>query len=449
MSELSVRMYRQGLGDCFLLTCGPWHALIDCGVLKPTEDATTKMQAVAKDVMETTGGRLDVLVATHEHWDHLSGFLQADAFEPLEADDVWLAWTEDPRDDLAKELRGQRAQALRAVAAAATRLREAGDDAALDAAPIDALLEFHGDLGVGAAMTTGAALDWVKARAKPKPRYLRPGEQLAPDGVPGLRVYVLGPPHDRRAIRRSDPSKAHPEVYELTGDTGADAGFYAAAATLAAAAPGPCDPFQAWFRVEEHKAGEEPFFVDGYWAQGLEWRRIEHDWLAAAGRLALQLDSDTNNTSLALAFELGDGGPVLLFPGDAQVGNWESWQRLTWQVDGRTVTTDDLFGRTVLYKVGHHASHNATLREHGLELMASRELVAMIPVNRATAAKMRWNMPFPPLHDRLEEKTGGRILDAETGVPAANPGHLPAADWARFTGRTVEQPGWLEYTIEW
>jgi hypothetical protein len=58
-------------------------------------------------------------------------------------------------------------------------------------------------------------------------------------------------------------------------------------------------------------------------------------------------------------------------------------------------------------------------------------------------------MPFPPLHERLEEKTGGRILDAETGVPAANPGRLPAASWTQFIGRTVEQPGWLEYTVEW
>ena len=37
---------------------------------------------------------------------------------------------------------------------------------------------------------------------------------------------------------------------------------------------------------------------------------------------------ETNNTSLALAFELiekGRVGKVLLFPADAQVGNWLSW----------------------------------------------------------------------------------------------------------------------------
>ena len=105
----------------------------------------------------------------------------------------------------------------------------------------------------------------------------------------------------------------------------------------------------------------------------------------AAEGLALKLDSDTNNTSHALAIELIDSGRVLLFPGDAQVGNWLSWDSLEWQVNDRNgvpskVTVPSLLARTVLYKVGHHASHNATLREKGLELIESPELVAMIPV---------------------------------------------------------------------
>ena len=82
-------MYRQGLGDCFLLTCSDGdetsHLLIDCGVLKGTAEGEERMQEVAKSVRETTGGRLDRLVVTHEHWDHLSGFLQEEASESLAA----------------------------------------------------------------------------------------------------------------------------------------------------------------------------------------------------------------------------------------------------------------------------------------------------------------------------------------------------------------------------
>jgi hypothetical protein len=185
------------------------------------------------------------------------------------------------------------------------------------------------------------------------------------------------------------------------------------------------------------------------------WRRIDHDWLDASGGFALQLDGATNNTSLAFAIEVGRPGEgrVLLFPGDAQVGNWLSWEALEWKVKNggqtRTVRSDDLLARTVLYKVGHHGSHNATLREKGLELMASNELTAMIPVNRVTAKKMDWLMPFPGLLRRLQEKTKGRIVDAETGLDDAAPQGLSKPAWKQFVAKTDIQTLWVDYTIEW
>ena len=106
------------------------------------------------------------------------------------------------------------------------------------------------------------------------------------------------------------------------------------------------------------------FQLDSIREPGLAAERVSYDGLgnvrkirSPAGRLALQLDSHTNNTSLALAFELIPSGRVLLFPGDAQVGNWMSWSGRRWQVQegttARNVTTEDLLVRTVLYKVGH------------------------------------------------------------------------------------------------
>lgn len=442
--QLRVRMYRQGLGDCFLLTCTDGgetsHLLIDCGVLKGTPDASQRMQEVAQSVKDTTGGRLDRLVVTHEHWDHLSGFLQAQAiYDAVEVGEVWLAWTEDPQDDLANELRHRKQKRLNGLAAAA-QLAEGKT-----AERLNALLGFEGDLGAAGSQTTGKALEWVKAR-NADVKFLRPGEQLFDlPGLNGIRVYVLGPPHDRRLIKRSDPSKKHPEVYELASGDGSHQGFLAAVEALAAEEqPGP--PFDPFFRIDTADAKDANPLWKRYQAD--EWRRIDDDWLGYAGPLALQLDSDTNNTSLVLAFELSDGGDVLLFPGDAQVGNWLSWESLEWQVGNRTVHSDDLLARTVLYKVGHHGSHNATLREKGLELMASGELTAMIPVNRVTAKKMEWLMPFPSLLTRLEEKTKGRVLDAETGLPAQQPAGWTAAAWKQFLAKTDEQPLWIDYTLE-
>jgi hypothetical protein len=261
-------------------------------------------------------------------------------------------------------------------------------------------------------------------------------------------------------LRKSDPSTRASEVYELAGIDGADLGFLAAAGAADYESPArdqpDGQPFDRWFRMTDVEVWDDPFF-DKYYGGGVEgeddqgWRRIETDWLGAAGRLALQLDSHTNNTSLALAFELLPSRRVLLFPGDAQVGNWLSWGR-DWQPRDATTAPAfniaDLLARTVLYKVGHHGSHNATLRELGLELMSSRELTAMLPVDRKTARKMDWQMPFPSLYRRLQEKTNGRILDLEFGVTDAKPEGASEQEWRDFLSRIDVRPDWIEYRIQ-
>src|SRR5262249_30825870 len=155
---------------------------------------------------------------------------------------------------------------------------------------------------------------------------------------------------------------------------------------------------------------------------------------------------------LVLGFELSPSGRVLLFPGDAQVGNWLSWAGREWQIkqggETRKVTTSDLLARTVLYKVGHHGSHNATLRDLGLELMSSRELTALLPVDRTTAKKKDWKMPFPSLYRRLQEKTNGRILDLESGLPEQPINDRNDVEWERFLARTEVRPEWIDYHVD-
>jgi len=138
--------------------------------------------------------------------------------------------------------------------------------------------------------------------------------------------------------------------------------------------------------------------------------------MGVSADLAMQIDDRTNNTSLALAFEFADTGRVLLFVGDAQVGNWLSWQDLKWTVDGTTVTGPDLLARTVYYKVGHHGSHNATLKEKGLELMTSKDLSSFIPTNEKDAKKVGWGaMPLKSITDELGKRGSGRVIRADDG----------------------------------
>ena len=72
--QVHVRMYLQGLGDCFLIRFETakdtfFTILIDCGIYKASPDAGALMNLVVNDVVKETGNRVDVLVSTHEHWD--------------------------------------------------------------------------------------------------------------------------------------------------------------------------------------------------------------------------------------------------------------------------------------------------------------------------------------------------------------------------------------------
>jgi hypothetical protein len=81
------------------------------------------------------------------------------------------------------------------------------------------------------------------------------------------------------------------------------------------------------------------------------------------------------------------------------------------------VTGPDLLRRTIFYKVGHHGSHNATLREKGLDMMDGLEAV-MIPVDHAMAVKKRWgNMPLPELVEALNKKAGGAVFRTDEPAP--------------------------------
>ena len=449
--EIRVRMYRQGLGDCFLLSFpkpegGEFFILIDCGVILGTPDPVPVMKAVAQDILTTTKGHVDVLVATHEHWDHVSGFDQAkDLFEKLDVVQVWLAWTEDPRNATAQQLRRDRADKLAklwlGIGQMKTRLQATGDSEEVEEVRRAAeVLSFFGidpeadpppSDGFGAAekatSKTGAAMDWIRQKTK-DPRFFTPGDLIELSDAGGVRAYVLGPPTDLTQLRKDLPTRSGQETYEDKMGLAALAATFGVALTGSDGAPNPdfdgSMPFDQKYGIKQDTAAEIEFYREHYFGSGPEdpdaWRRIDNAWTGGAAQFALQLDSDTNNTSLALAFELPDGR-VLLFPGDAQVGNWESWHAdpkgnpRVWKVEGRDVDAAQLLGRTVLYKVGHHGSHNATLREKGLELMPDDGLTALVPVDEYIAhEKKRWTkMPFNPLMARLKEKTKGRILRAD------------------------------------
>lgn len=404
-----IRMYRQGLGDCFLVTLNgpeaPFHVLIDCGVILGTANAASQIAKVVADIRQTCDDHIDIVVGTHEHWDHLSGFVQAtDDLKKIAFETVWLGWTEDPKDPAAAGLAATRAKAIDALRLGVARLRLAGDGDS--AAEIDSILEFFGTAG---GSSTKDALEIVRTLSNKPPTYVRPTD--APVDLPGgARLYVLGPPLDPALLKKSSPS-----VGQSYGFDSVDLFVSDVAPRLTDAGGSPfADDRVIPLSVAEHM----PFFRETYFNASESGRKLDAAWLGSLSDVALKLDSDTNNTSVVLAFEL-PGGDVLLFCADAQIGSWLSWATLSWQVDGRTVTGPDLLKRAIVYKVGHHGSHNATLKPNGLELMTALKY-ALLPVDAAMAQKKNWGrMPLPEIVDELNRRTGERVLRIDQPKPAA------------------------------
>lgn len=421
----TIRMYRHGLGDCFLLAFGAGnnqqrYVLIDCGVLVGTANANETMTTVANNIKEATDGHLHALAVTHEHWDHVSGFAQAQSvFENVSVDELWLAWTEDSGEPLAEQLRARRRQALSALQGVQMRL--AGNPSAYSQR-VQYVMDFFGPaLGATGRATTEGALDWVKDKWDNHVYCSPSNPPLKMSGLPDVSFFVLGPPKDERYIRKSRPSRRNSEVYlgdPCSGDL--ETLMMALGASdpdspqeLRALREDESKPFNPAYELDQLDEAVAP--IDGLY-DGEPWRQIEANWGELAGELALKLDAHTNNTSLVLAIELSPGGKVLLFPGDAQVGNWLSWEDITWCGAHSDLKAADLLNRTVLYKVGHHGSHNATLSEKGLEQMSDPNLVALIPVDQDTARKRRWHMPHEPLHEQLTERASGRVIVSDEGI---------------------------------
>jgi hypothetical protein len=444
--KVRVRMYRQGLGDCFLITlnlgAAEKHILIDCGTLGATTTGV-KIAKVVQNIKDITKDHLHLLVATHEHWDHVSGFGSSqEEFSAMTIDNVWMAWTEDPSDPDAKKLQKTKGDLGAALKAAVHALAKGPGDAPAIGQNVASILGFFDDESLGASKfseSVDKAMDFVRTKLGVKARYLDPAKHKVIEDawLAGFRVYVLGPPRDETAMNNLGEHGSS-ELYSLAQGLKAAAEFRASGQSVGTYLDG-CSadgrsqfsdglPFDIRYRHDASLPSTKQMFKKTYFADADGWRRVDHDWLHLASDLALQLDSATNNTSLALAIERIADGKVLLFPADAQQGNWLSWHDsgMKWSVeDGgvtRTITATDLLARTVFYKVGHHSSHNATAKGKGLELMTHEDLTAFIPVDRAVALnrnpKDKWQMPARPLYRRLLEQCGGRVARSDIGWAA-------------------------------
>jgi len=479
---VKIRMYNTGFGDCFLLAFPAqagdvFYMLIDCGVHQRFTDGELQIKKVARDIATATGNHLHLIVITHEHTDHTWGFRHAqEIFGQVTIDNLWLAWTEDPEDNLAqylKQLYGLQAAGLKAA------VQKLGLVDQEYATALQALFEFEATANGPAGPGKVDELEFLRQKSLKKllhPQdYRTPGEApINLPGVEGVKVFVLGPPRDPNLIRSLDRAcELYPALLALDENS-----YFAMAAMANVEKDTATDEDQSWVirnRLFEKQYGipaaeapenvENKEFFNLYYGfsggegQGADWRRIDNDWLSSAEQLALSLNSKTNNTSLVLAIEF-EGREVLLFAADAQVGNWLSWGNQSWEgqgLNGENLTGEDLLKKVVFYKVGHHGSRNATLSRKGLEKMTNPDLVAMLPVNEKWAREeMGWEHPSPAVLARLEEKTRGRVIRMDK-IPTGDqipprPENIPTELWDEFLARLEwdhsPESLWVSYTLD-
>jgi ribonuclease BN (tRNA processing enzyme) len=352
---LQIRMYNVGFGDCFLMSFtypsavgdvinpdtkrDSRHILFDFGSTSRPRSRLT-LNAVGEQLERDCAGRLDAVVVTHRHRDHVSGFGAASTQKIIRRLDPRLvvrSWTENPR------LKSQSGKPAGAALAG-----PASDDAVLVARLAEAqetarrLVERSRIEGrmAGSDLVQAAQDELANAAAVEELDRLssgRRGEYLSAkrktrlnDIVPGVTFRVLGPP------RPSD----WPDVARQTQDS---------------------DEFWvAKDRQVERLFRAQPSTIDVPLGTG-RWiiermRTDEQDQLAS---LVRWLDDAMNNTSVVLLIDVP--GHTLLFGGDAQIENW-GWslsQAKKQKLKGDPAL-DDALARVDLYKVGHHGSRNAT-----------------------------------------------------------------------------------------
>ncbi len=395
-AAIRIRMYRVGFGDCFLLSiptdADMEHILIDCGVHSRGNIGT--LEAVVKNIGDETMGKLALVVATHAHADHISGFgTYQQLFRQFQVREVWLPWTENPQDPDAAGLKQKHLALVQALVqhfaakppslqalAAVENLR--GNDAALS------LLKSGINGGTVTYLEAGTQRDNVA-------------------GISGLSVSILGPPRGAKFLARMDPPH--------------DERFLRAAPDGSVEVVNGIRPFDKMWLVDQAS--------NRYYA-AIDER--EKNLLAVAAMdaegLAFALDQIMNNTSIVALFTYRD--KHLLFAGDAQYGNWESW------IEGQDAK-DKLAGVN-FFKVAHHGSLNATPKSV-VEAMTQGAFAAMV----STQNEPWSSIPLPNLLTAIAAKSSGVVRSDSIRIQGAPEGPVIAQLPAEFEQGAF----WFDYCL--
>lgn len=382
--HVAVRMYNVGFGDCFLIrlptAAGERRMLVDCGYHSQGPGMFKDRDLVEQLKRDLGGHDLDVVVATHRHQDHISGFGEKDLWADVGVEEVWLPFTAAPEAE-----REEPALAVwnRLLKAAGSLVDAKGALSPIAARALGARAQEQRDavaFMLWNARENAPGIENLRngmrrRDGRPSRRRYLPAQgkdipfELTTEALPGIRVHVLGPPRDPASRK----SRKVPDGWGLVGD-----------GSLKGGAP-PGSPFgQDWHIPPSELPARLPFKDQSL----QEMRRFNDDLLAAAGAV----DGFLNGESLVLLIEVERAR--LLLTGDAEVG---AWTKILGTPDALTLAAGATF-----FKIGHHGSHNATPLIFLTEHLAER-----VPVMMSTQegpGRYRNGIPRREILEKLKDR---------------------------------------------
>ncbi|HXE74625.1 MAG TPA: hypothetical protein VNN18_03170 [Candidatus Xenobia bacterium] len=314
---IRIRAYNVLFGDCVLLSLPDEgktkHLLFDFGNVTGKGGANKVFEPIARNLKKVTGGTLDLLVMTHEHLDHMEGFLaQRAVFDTMAVRRVWMSIPSKP-DYYDKHPKSKQAFALtqRILEFTKKTFAERGLSANLQ---WNALLLNN--------LSNVDRINYVRKLAGAKrTHYLYRG--LSTKGkhdFKDVRFRILAPEEEMSV-------------------------YYGSALALAG---GMADFRRTLGRAPERRVVPEHISATDFerLRQGLQ-----------TGDLAAvhEIDKAKNNTSLVVLVEAQS--KKLLFTGDAEVESWHKMHKL------------GLLGRVDFLKVSHHGSWNGTPAVNGKNVL--------------------------------------------------------------------------------
>jgi hypothetical protein len=224
-------------------------------------------------------------VLTHQHKDHLSGFIStADIFDDLNISDLWLSYLDDPG--------GKEAKAMRKVTEKFWKKNEESKEKAKKKfagnKAVEKMLEAKEAQDLFAeGQTGGEAISNLLRWSKSGPKFFVPGTAFLLPGLPknSIRVFVMGPPTDPDLLRKLNPS-AGDAVHSLNAmmnmmnlDT-SSALMLNALNTITGNETTETEnfPFNKKFSCKYNPV-ETACLKERYTNPEEDWRKIDHEWL--------------------------------------------------------------------------------------------------------------------------------------------------------------------------